>query len=246
MRTKKSEINYVSCDNCEMDPLCRPIEVAGKSLDLIEGVLHRRELIKKGKTLFRVGDAFNSFQSISSGSFKLVVPGNPDKVAGFCFSGELMDAGAMYTGSYCYDAVALEDSYVCAIPRESVEELGRQIPDFQKRLIELMSEQLFHVSRILTLLAGRRTADERMAAFLVGISIRYQERGYPAEQFRLSMGREDIACYLGLVKSTVSRILTRFHKQGLIASSGKHFQLNDIDELSRLAGISNCVSAKAR
>ncbi len=218
-----------------MNALCLPLEVAGKSIDLVEGILHRRKLVKKGETLFSSGDPFESFQCISSGSFKLVVPDELRRVAGFCFSGELLDTGAMYAGIHCYDALALENSYVCAITRRSVEEISHQIPDFQGRIIKLMSEQLFHVNRLMTLLSGRRNADERLAAFLASISTRFQEHGFPAEQFRLSMMRDDIASYLGLAKDTVSRVLTRFHQQGLIVSSGRYFEITGADKLRKFA-----------
>ncbi len=237
MATIKSDTNYVSCASCEMHALCLPFEVAGKSLDLIEGVLHRRKLIKKNETLFFVGDTFETFECVSAGSFKLVVPGNLGRVAGFSYAGEMLDAGAMYTGKHCYDAVALENSYVCAISQKSVEEISHQIPDFQGRLIRLMSEQLFHVNRLMTLLTGRRKADERLAAFLAGVSIRFQEHGFPAKEFRLSMARDDIASYLGLAKCTVSRVLARFHQRGLIVSSGKYFEIKDIERLKKSASL---------
>ncbi len=235
MRTKKSSINYVSCTNCELNALCLPLEVAGKSIDLVEGILHRRQYIKKGEILFSSGDTFESFQCISSGSFKLLVPDEPKRIAGFCFSGELLDSGAIYAGTHCYDALALEDSYVCAIPKNAVEEISHQIPDFQDRIIKLISEQLFYANRLAIMLSGRRNADERLAAFLATISSRFQEHGFSAEQFHLSMVRDDIASYLGLAKDTVSRVLTRFHKQGLINYSGRYFEITGSEALHELA-----------
>ncbi len=225
-----------------MHTLCNPFEVAGKSLDLLEGILHRRKFVKKNETLFFAGDAFESFECISAGSFKLVDPDNPGGVVGFCFAGELLDAGAMHTGRHCYEVVALEDSYVCGITKKSIEEICHRIPDFQGRLIGLMSEQVFHMNRLMALLAGRRKADERLAAFLTCVSIRFEEHGFHSTQFRLSMAREDIASYLGLAKCTVSRILTQFHQQGLIVSSGRYFEIVDIEKLKKFASLSLSMS----
>ncbi len=238
MRTQNSDIDYVSCFNCEMHALCLPFEVAGRSIDLVEGILHRRKLVKKGETLFSRGEPFRTFQSIASGSFKLVTAnGLGGGVAGFCFAGELLDAGAMYTGKHCYDALALEDSYICSISKKSAEEIGLQIPDFQGRLINMLSEQLFHANRQMALLTGRRKADERLAAFLLGSSLRFREHGFSADQFHLCMSRDDIASYLGLAKCTVSRILSRFHRQEMIAASGKYFEIVDIEKLIKCASL---------
>ncbi len=244
MAKTKLDPKYVFCGSCEMHALCLPFEVAGNSLDLIDGALHRRKLINKNETLFFAGDTFEAFECVSAGSFKLVVPGSPGRVAGFNFAGEMLDAGAMYAGKHGYDAVALEDSYVCTINKESVEEICHQIPDFQGRLIGLMSEQLFHVNRLMTLLTGHRTADESLAAFLTGVSIRFQEHGFPSKEFRLSMARDDVASYLGLAKCTVSRVLARFHQQGLIVSSGKHFEISDIEKLKKLASLPDSFSQR--
>ncbi len=218
-----------------MNAVCLPLEVAGKSIDIVEAAIHRREFIKKGETLFSSGDVADSFQCISSGSFKFVIPDDPKRVAGFCFSGELLDVGALYAGTHCYDALALEDSTVCTISKNSVEEISHHIPCFQGRIIKLMSEQLFHINNQAIMLSGRRNADERLAAFLAGVSTRFQKHGFPSKQFHLSMMREDIASYLGLAKDTVSRVLARFHKQGLINYSGKNIEIVGTEALKKFA-----------
>ena len=63
---------------------------------------------------------------------------------------------------------------------------------------------------IAALLAGNHTAEDRMAAFLIGLSRRYAARGFRADRFQLTMSRADIANYLRLAAETVSRILRRF------------------------------------
>ena len=82
-----------------------------------------------------------------------------------------------------------------------------------------------------SLLAGEHTADERVAAFLVDLSERYARRGMPFERFRLSMSRSDIASYLRLAPETVSRVLSRFRRQGWVAIEGRGVQLQHMDAL---------------
>jgi len=50
------------------------------------------------------------------------------------------------------------------------------------------------------------------------------------------MSRVDISNYLGLAVETVSRIFTRFQKNGLIATEGKEITLLNLDELNNLTG----------
>src|SRR3546814_6498375 len=52
------------------------------------------------------------------------------------------------------------------------------------------------------LLAGDFSADERMAAFLIGMSERLAARGFSPNRFALTMPRTDIANYLRLAPET--------------------------------------------
>ncbi|MCP4514392.1 MAG: helix-turn-helix domain-containing protein, partial [Delftia sp.] len=85
-----------------------------------------------------------------------------------------------------------------------------------------------------SLLAGDHSADERMAAFLIDLSVRYAARGFSATRFHLSMSRGDIANYLRLAAETVSRVLSRFRAQKLIEIDGRELALLDLDSLRKL------------
>jgi CRP/FNR family transcriptional regulator, anaerobic regulatory protein len=66
------------------------------------------------------------------------------------------------------------------------------------------------------LLLGRRTAEEKVAAFLVGWRERLALIGDISETIALPMSRQDIADYLGLTIETVSRTLTRFERERML------------------------------
>ena len=86
------------------------------------------------------------------------------------------------------------------------------------------------------LLLSKKTADERIATFLVNLSARFRARGFSANQFRLSMSRNEIGNYLGLAVETVSRVFTRFQQNELIAAEGKEVHILDPIQLCALAG----------
>src|SRR3954454_21117842 len=79
----------------------------------------------------------------------------------------------------------------------------------------ITGHDLSAVKEMMMLLA-RRTADERIAAFLVGLRLRYERIGQTSVTLELPMGRLDIADHLGLTIETVSRTLTRFDRGGVI------------------------------
>jgi len=79
---------------------------------------------------------------------------------------------------------------------------------YNRALIELT-----HIRRRMLLL-GRMLASERVASFLIEISDRQDAR----QMIELPMSRSDIADYLGLSIETVCRELTKFKRDGIIAS----------------------------
>ena len=74
-------------------------------------------------------------------------------------------------------------------------------------------------------------AEERLAAFLLNLSQRFEARGYSPTEFMLRMTREEIGSYLGLKLETVSRVLSRFAQDGLIDVKQKHIRIVDPDGL---------------
>ena len=75
------------------------------------------------------------------------------------------------------------------------------------------------------LLLGNMRAEQRFSAFLVNLSSRYAARGYSATNFQLRMSRDDIANYLGLTIESISRLLARFKKLGLLTIDKREVQL---------------------
>ena len=81
----------------------------------------------------------------------------------------------------------------------------------------------------------RRQANERIAAFLHGLSHRVAQAGGSATSLVLPMSRDDIARFLGLALETVSRGFSRLHEDGVIQASGRRVEILMPDELARLA-----------
>lgn len=86
------------------------------------------------------------------------------------------------------------------------------------------------------LMLGGMKAEQRLAAFLLGLSQRFAKRGYSPTHFYLRMTREEIGNYLGLTLETVSRLFSKFQKDGLIAVQHKDIEIKDPAALKKLRG----------
>lgn len=85
------------------------------------------------------------------------------------------------------------------------------------------------------LLLGTMRAEQRMAVFLLDLSQRYKLRGYSSCEFRLRMTREEIGSYLGLKLETISRLFSRFQREGLLQVEGRVVKLLDRSAVEGLA-----------
>ncbi len=80
---------------------------------------------------------------------------------------------------------------------------------------------------------GRLDGTERVTAFLLDMARRLGRREGRAVHVQLPLNREDIADYLGLKAETVSRILGRIKRSGLVVFlSPTEFEVPDLDNLA--------------
>ena len=106
----------------------------------------------------------------------------------------------------------------------------------QRHFFQLMRQEITLDQQLITLLS-KNSAEERVAALLISISARNARRKLSKTSFRLPMSRTDIGNFLGLTVETVSRVISRFNKQGLIAVESKEVTLLDLEGLKDIANI---------
>jgi CRP/FNR family transcriptional regulator len=149
--------------------------------------------------------------------------------------GELLGLDAINAMKHPCSAMALETSSICEIPYSTFEDLGADLPGIHRTLTRIMSKELLQEQNLLSLL-GKYTVEERVAAFLLNLSQRFEERGFSPREFNLSMSRHDIGNYLGMAVETVSRVFGRFQEDGLLSVQRRFIQLHDVPAIRNLCG----------
>ncbi|MBI4196160.1 MAG: fumarate/nitrate reduction transcriptional regulator Fnr [Betaproteobacteria bacterium] len=226
-----------SCSNCCLRDVCLPRGLPDASLRDVDELTTAKRRVARGTALYRSGDRFEMLFAVRSGAFKSVgvSRSGEEKVTGFYLPGEILGLDAINNDRQNYNAIALEDSEVCAIPFGKLQELALRIPELQQQLFRMLSRDIAR-DQGLMLLLGSMTAEQRIAAFLLSLSRRYKRLGYAAERFNLRMTREDIGNYLGLTLETVSRLLSRFHRDGLVSTQQREIELQDVEGLMEIVG----------
>ncbi len=214
-----------------------PSEFTAEELRQLESIASTKRAYKRGDYLYRSGSKFGSLYAIQTGFFKTQVlhEDGREQVTGFQMAGEIIGLDAISTDVHTCDAVALEDSEICELPFNKLEELSRKLPTLQRHLHKIMSREIVRDQGIMLLLGSMR-AEERLAAFLLNLSQRFAARGLSASTFRLRMTRQEIGSYLGLKLETVSRTLSYFQESRLIDVKSKSIELLDMSGLLGLVG----------
>ena len=227
----------VACSNCNLRELCMPMGLAPEDIARIDEIVATRRRVKRGDRLFGDNEPFVSLYAIRTGFFKTSVTTEDgrEQVTGFQMAGEIVGLDGIVNNRHTCDAVALEDSEVCVMPFELIENVSRQVPALQQQMHRIMSREIVREHGVMLLLGSMR-AEERLAAFLLNLVQRMQARGFSSSELILRMTREEIGSYLGLKLETVSRTFSKFVSDGLVDVKQRHVR---ILEREALAGIAN-------
>jgi CRP/FNR family transcriptional regulator len=221
------------CSTCAFSAACLDSGYDKSRLHDLHVLVEHVGPFREGQHIFREGDEFNWIAGIRAGTVKTYVTdlAGREQVLSFFLPGEVIGLNAISQSRYPCNAVALDTVLLCRFSFPKIATLATQMPRLQQQLFRLLSEDIGKAS----LLAGDFAADERMAAFLVGLARRYAARGLSQTRLRLPMARTDIANYLRLAAETVSRILRRFQDDGIVRVERRDLEILDRTRLEDLA-----------
>lgn len=224
-----------SCSDCRLADLCLPYGLQINEIEQLASIIKNKRPLQTDELLYAQNDQCQSLYAVKSGSFRsfIVNAEGIEQTLGFYLPGELMGLDALLHGRFSCSSVALETATVCELPLSRLNELYTEIPGLQHQMMRILSKEIAS-DREQILLLGHRTAKERMATFLLMLSIRYGALGYSNTDFNLSMRRQDIANFLGLSNETISRQLTELSKAGVIVVKQRVIQIIDLNLLKSI------------
>jgi CRP/FNR family transcriptional regulator len=234
MTPTKAGASSTNCSNCAIHHICMPSGLNADDFSKLDSMNFTSHKIRRGAALYRTADPFHSIYAIKAGSFKTAVVLNDgrEQIIGFHLTGDPIGLDGLSHEHHIYDAIALEDSVLCAISLPKLELLCRDLKSMQRHVYRWMCAEIAREAAMITLL-GSMSAEERVSCFLLNISQRMQARGRSSTDLRLHMTREEIGHYLGLKLETVSRVLSRFHNDQRIGVRGKTIRIIDPDRLQQ-------------
>ncbi|WP_255581836.1 fumarate/nitrate reduction transcriptional regulator Fnr [Cupriavidus sp. AU9028] len=225
------------CSTCSIGQLCLPVGMSAQDVEKMDALVQDRVRVRKGDTLFRLGDPLVALYAIRFGTLKthVTMEDGRSQVTGFYLPGEVVGFDGLQQMKHTSDATALEDTEVCVVRYDEMQRISASLPSLQHQFMRLMSKEITQ-DQVMLITLGSMRAEERLAGFLVNLSERLAARGYSPSEFVLRMSREEIGSYLGLKLETVSRLFSRFAEAGLIQVRQRHVKLIDMAGIRQVFG----------
>lgn len=147
--------------------------------------------------LFVEGDHSDAVYNVSEGTVRLykLLPDGRRQIIGFALPGDFI--GVVPGGRYGLSADAIGSVMACWLLKESFSRFIESKPRMLQRINDFARRELVLTQDHMVSL-GRRSAEEKVATFLVGWRDRLQRIGRTTKTIYLPMSRHDIADYLGL------------------------------------------------
>lgn len=224
------------CAKCHLRTRCVISAIPDTQLDTVQAHIRVLKPLHRGDTIYRSGEPRQNLLIIHAGSVKssLMLRKGHEFICEYHLSGNTLGLDSLHTDRYATTSVAMETTQLCELSQESFASLSISHPELHNRVAMQASRALAR-SQQHQLNMAVKSADMRLASFLIDLSARLYERGYSSQNFRLPMRRHDLSCYLGIRPETLSRLLTAFRQQGLIYLSGYEIRLLKFGELCQMA-----------
>ncbi|OGQ86715.1 MAG: transcriptional regulator [Deltaproteobacteria bacterium RIFOXYD12_FULL_56_24] len=187
----------------------------------------------RGQTIFAEGDEGTGFYIVMEGLvkiYKLSLEGK-EQILHIFGPGEPFAEAAVFMGStFPAHAMALEKSRTIFLPRRAFIDLIQTNPALAMNMLAALSMRLKKFAHLIEDLSLKEVPG-RVAAHLLYLSTQQGDR----DTVKLNIGKAQLASLLGTIPETLSRILGKLAKQGLISSDGAQITILDRDGLEDLA-----------
>jgi CRP-like cAMP-binding protein/CheY-like chemotaxis protein len=184
---------------------------------------------KKGQVVYYEGDPGSDLYLVVSGKIKTFKQAaeSHDLITGFYKADDYLGINASLAGEpYIDTAVAMESSTLCLIPAAILNKLINEYPELGRAFIKLLSNDIREKEEQLVHLAYS-SVRKKLAAIIVRL-----QRQLPVESSDIKITREDLAAVAGMATETVSRTLSDFIQEGIIAKDGNVITILNLQRLA--------------
>ena len=173
---------------------------------------------KRRAAIFSTGDPGNGFYLVKEGRVKVFMlsPDGKEQILHIVGPGESFGEVTVFAGqSFPAHAVALENSRLVFLPRDDFVMLVSANPALALNLLAALSQRLRQFAKMIDALSLKEVPG-RLAAHLLYLN----DKQAGGDRLRLELSKTQLASLLGTIPETLSRILSKLQRAGLIMIDG--------------------------
>jgi CRP/FNR family transcriptional regulator len=202
---------HVCCQECRVRFLSICAALGAEELHELTAI-NRLACFDAKAVLFLQDEPAQAVYNITEGAVRLLrlLPDGRRQIVGFALPGDFL--GLSLADRYSFGAEAIDHVKACRFDRKTFADFVDAKPHLLRKLHGFATHELAVAQEQMVVL-GRRRAEEKVAAFLIGLRNRWSRIDGARVHVPLPMSRQDIADFLGLTIETVSRIVSRFGRE---------------------------------
>ncbi len=222
---KTTEINQAwngaeKCRRCSVRDLVLFSDLSEEDFCLLHLPIDSFDL-KPNETLYDPTDKNNFVYTVRAGLIKLVyyLPNGNYRIIRLLRQGDLAGIEALNGSAYLHHAIAIQDSSVCRIPVNDIEQLNKNTSALYRQLT-IRWQRIQRDADVWLTDLTMGNAKARMANLMI-----YLARDH--ESFLLP-SREDLGAILAITTETASRIIAEFKRVGALVAKHHFVQIDRV------------------
>lgn len=188
----------------------------------------------KDSIIFFEGEPSKAFFFLQSGRIKIAKLGSEgnEQILKLLEPGTIFAEVVLFTDeAYPATARVMEDAKIGVIKKEDFEHLVMERPILAIRLLKLLNSRLREAQAKIKEM-GLMDTHSRTASLLLNLAKVYGKDSKEGISFELNLNRQDLASMIGTTRETVTRVLSKFRKLGIIDLQGDKITIVDPEELA--------------
>lgn len=203
-----------------------------KELELIKDKKTQLTYLK-GENLFKQGAFAPYVMFIVNGLVKIYLQTGYDKQINIRLArtGDFLAFSSIFGDNvYNYSAIAVKDSLVCMIDKESLKQLLLKNPEFAMQITSRNFRNENYLFEII-----KNISYKQMRGKLASTLLYLSQEEFIEEQIFQYMSRQDIADFASISTESAIKFLKEFEKEGILSLKGKDIEISDRGKLEDIA-----------
>jgi len=144
-----------------------------------------------------------------------------EQILNILTSGEFFGERHLFTTNEVHNCsvYAMENTEICLLTKQNFDQVLKANPDIAIKLLTVVTDRLTHVENLAQNLATKDPG-MRISQMILEFSEKFGTKVKEGIVIDLPISREEMACYVGVTRETVSRKFRMFEDLGLITSIG--------------------------